>query len=210
MSEKISLKNLEKSAFRASIQDGTIEIQIGVFLLTFAIAPLLSTRLGDFWSSMLFLPVWGLVYLILRVVRKNIIKPRMGTLSYGTYRKKRLKQFNLVMLAVNLAALVLGLVTFLRFAELSGWTITALFSFNILVFFSLAAFLLEFPRLYLYGILVASGPLVGEYLYRNFSFGHHGYPAVFGALSGCLIITGLVILLRIVLNHPLPEEEQPA
>jgi hypothetical protein len=62
MQEKISLKEAEKKAFKTSFDDGLWDILIGSFFLEFAIAPLISASLGDFWSSVVFLPFWGFDY----------------------------------------------------------------------------------------------------------------------------------------------------
>ena len=92
MSSEISLKNLEKNVFQRSIQDGTIDIQIGGYFLMFATVPLLSTYLGDFWASAVFLPIWAALYFVMRSIRNNFVKPRLGVVKYGSYRKTRLKK----------------------------------------------------------------------------------------------------------------------
>ena len=85
MSAQISLKDLEKNIFQKSFQDGLIDIQIGCVVLMFAIAPLLSPFLGDFWSSMVFLPFWALIYLGVKEIRKKIIQPRVGVVEIGKF-----------------------------------------------------------------------------------------------------------------------------
>ncbi|MFC1935998.1 hypothetical protein ACFLX9_04540, partial [Chloroflexota bacterium] len=60
MSQRISLKEAERRAFTKAFQDGLWDILIGCIVLLWAIAPFLSTRMGDFWSSAVFLPFWGL------------------------------------------------------------------------------------------------------------------------------------------------------
>jgi len=209
MSEKISLKDLEKSVYKISVQDGIIDIQIGAFLLMFAVAPLLSATLGDFWSSVIFLPFWAILFLGLRVVKKRFIQPRIGSIEYGSFRKKRLVRLNLVMLVFNLLALILGFLSFIQFSDLPGWMVTARFSIIMLVGFSLVGYMLEFSRMYIYGIMASSAILIGEYLYQNFQISHHGFPVVFGVMSVALIITGVTIMVRIIIKNPLPGEEQP-
>ena len=202
MSAKISLKELEKNVYQSTYRDGLIDIQIGSVFLMFAIAPLLSTTLGDFWSSMVFLPFWALIWLGIRVVRKKIIQPRIGMVKYGTYRKTRLKKMTLVMLVFNLLALTLGAMSFFNFADLPGWIHSVRLSILVLVGFSLAGYMLEFPRLYIYGVLTALAPLVGEFLYTTYGATHHGFPITFGFTSGLIILIGLVILLRLLREYP--------
>lgn len=204
MAAKTSLKEIERSLFRASLRDGILDIQIGCVLLIFAIAPLLSVYLGDFWSSALFLPFWVLILLGGKWLRKTFIQPRIGRIEYGSYRIQRLKYLNLAILIFNLVALGAGLLAFFRFQIAQGWLpLSILF----LVGFSLAGYLVESPRFFLYGILTALAPIIGEFLYQNYRFTHHGFPVTFGMLSGALILTGIVMLVRIFRNYPLPDAE---
>ncbi|MCJ7735369.1 MAG: hypothetical protein MUP11_12585, partial [Anaerolineales bacterium] len=71
----------------------------------FAIAPLLSKTLGDFWSSAVFLPFWAVVLLGLKEIQKKITRPRIGTVKFGAYRKNRLQKLNWIILGFNLIAL---------------------------------------------------------------------------------------------------------
>ena len=116
---------------------------------------------------------------------------------------------NIVILVINIAALGLGILSFFQFARLPGWTISLRFSIILLVGFSLAGYMLEFPRLFIYGILIAAAPPIGEYLYQNLGYSHHGFPATFGFLALLLILTGTAIIIRILRKNPLPREELP-
>ncbi len=207
MTEKLSLKDLERGLFRNSVQDGILDIQIGCMLLMFVLPIYLSPKLGDFWSSVVFLPVWFLVIFGLRAYRAKVIQPRVGTIKYGTYRVKKLKRLNIVILVVNLLALLLGLYSFINFSALSVWFPPTAFSLIMLIGFSLGGYMMEMPRLYLYGILISSAPLIGEYLYQNYGASHHGFPITFGFLSAALVLTGLIILIRLLGKYPPLDKE---
>ncbi len=101
MQTPVSLKSAERRAFQSSFADGLWDVFIGCFALEFAIAPLLSETLGDFWSSAIFLPIWGLVYLAIWLVRKHVLAPRLGTVSFGKARQRKMRKFSLVLLVVN-------------------------------------------------------------------------------------------------------------
>jgi len=202
MSAQISLKDLEKNVFQKSFQDGLLDIQIGCVMLTFVIVLYLSPYLGDFWSSMIFLPVWAVIYLGVRKIRKKIIQPRVGVVEYGKHRKTRLKKLTLVILIINVLALILGVGSFFYFSMLPGWFFATLLSIIILVGFSLGGYMLEFPRLYLYGILTAFAPLIGELLYTRLGVPHHGFPVTFGVAGGLMILCGIIILLRLLMKYP--------
>ena len=108
MTGQISLKEAETKAFRTKTDDGLWDVLLGCFFLMFAIAPLLSTHLGDFWSSVVFLPFWGLVYLTILLVRKYVVTPRVGVVNFGQRRKTRLMKFSIVLIIANAVALILG------------------------------------------------------------------------------------------------------
>jgi hypothetical protein len=209
MSNQISLKEAERKAFKASYNDGLWDIFLGCFVLIFALAPILSERLGDFWSSVLFLPVWGLVYLIIWLVRRNVLVSRIGIVKIGAARKARLKRFNNVMVGVNVLVLVLGIVCAFYF-KVFGQTISILFGSILLILFSIAAYYLDFNRLYAYGLLVGLAPLIGEWLYNRGDVPHHGYPITFGIASGIMILVGLYVLVRLLSENPMPMETVPS
>lgn len=210
MAEQISLREAERKAFRASYSDGLWDILLGCFFLAFAIGPFLSPTLGDFWSSALFLPFWGLVLLGVWLVRKRVVRPRVGMVKLGRARKARLMTFRVVMLTVNVIALILGLLAAIGFARVPGRMIMIVFGLILLVAFSTAAYFLDFRRLYLYGLMVGLSPLVGEWLWVSGFASHHGFPITFGTAAGIMILTGLIIFVRLVRGNPLPLEGIPS
>ena len=209
MSQKISLKEAERKAFRFTFQDGLWDIFISFFPLQFAIGPLLSPIMGDFWSSAIFLPVWGLAYLAIWLVRKYVVKPRIGMVKYGSARRLRLARFTLIMLLGNLAIFALGIVVYVNFATLSGVLIAVILGLFWLIGFSMAAYFLDYPRLYFYGLLLSVSPLVGEWLYSTYGVAHHGFPVTFGFSAGVMILSGLVTFVRFLRDNPLPDTEPP-
>jgi len=206
MSEKISLKEAERKVFRTSHNDGMLDIFLGCVFLMFVIAPFLSVKLGDFWSSAIFLPFWVLVYLGIRLIQKYVIIPRIGQVKFGALRVTRLKKFTLIMFIINFLALGLGVIAAFSFKQ-AGIKYPIILGITLLLGFSLAAYFLDMNRLYLYGMLTVPGPLVGEWLWQSGLASHHGYPVVFGFVSGVMIITGLVLLVLLLKRNPLPSEE---
>ncbi len=213
MQNPISLKSAEKQAFRAAFADGLWDVLLGCFVLLFALAPLLSETLGDFWSSFIFLPFWGAVYLAIWLVRRHIVAPRLGRVSFGKARVTKLRRLNRVMLGVTAALFLLGLVVVVL-GERAPAGLPALGSayslgmgLLLLGGFSAAAFLLDYPRLYVYGILLFAALPLGEWLYQNRGAAHHGYPLVFGAVSALMILAGLAqFAWMLKTNPPVPAE----
>lgn len=210
MSQRISLRDAERKAFRTTYNDGLVDIFLGCFLLMFVIAPYLSASLGDFWSSAVFLPFWALVYLAIRLIRRYVVTPRIGTARFGQARRARLARFTGVMLAINAVALVLGFVAALSFGRVPGQTISIAFGMVLLMGFSIAAYSLDFNRLYIYSLLVGLSPLVGEWLWGRGYATHHGFPITFGISAGVMIVVGLTVFVRLLLDNPVPVEGIPS
>jgi len=204
MSQKISLKEVERQTFRSTFQDGLVDIFLGVYLSMFAIGPYLSPYLGDFWSSFVFLPIWALVFAILWWVRRHVVKPRLGAMQYGSWRKARMIRFNALIFAVLTVSLILGVLSAVQFGSIPGWMHMARLSLIFLVSFSLAAYFLDLTRLYLYGLAIAAAPFLGELLYVKLHIPHHGLPVTFGLASAGITLNGLVLLVRL-LRHLPPE-----
>ncbi len=210
MSRQISLREAEKKVYRAAANDGLWDIVLGGFFLAFALIPFLSVSLGDFWSSALLLPVMAILSLGVRLIRKHVVAPRVGVVTFGPVRKTRLARFTRVMLVVNAAALILGVVTALSFERMPGQLPGTLLGLMLLVGFSVAAHLLDFSRLYVYGLLVGLAPMVGEWLFARGYATHHGFPLGFGTAAGIMILVGLTVFVRLMVANPVPIEGLPA
>jgi hypothetical protein len=200
MSEKLSLKNAERKVFRATFDDGLWDIIIAGFALQFSVAPLISHALGDFWSSAIFVPFLGLLFLAIWLTRKYVVRPRAGVVKLGKQRIRRMMKFASAMLVINVLALILGLICAFYFPALSGQMISIKFGLILLAGFSLAAYFLDYPRLYIYGFLLGIAPYVGEWLYSSHGASHHGFPITFGFISGAVFLTGLITFIRFLRN----------
>lgn len=202
MEQKIDLKQLERKVWTSFLDDGLGDIFLGCIVLVFALAPMLSRMgLGDFWSSAVFLPFLLLVFIVLVLLRKRVVIPRIGLVSFGHARKKRLVKFNVLMVVVLSAGFVLGLLS-LRAGAGQAWVHNLRFIAIVLMCFGLAAYFLGFVRLYIYGILVALAIPVGEWLWLHIGVPHHGYPVTFGVTSSIMIVTGVSLFLRLLQKNP--------
>jgi MFS family permease len=209
MTGQISLKEAEKKAFRIRHDDGLWDILLGCFFLVFAIAPFLSPSLGDFWSSAVFIPFWGMVFLVVRLIRKWVVGPRMGVVKLGRARKTKLMKLSVVMLVVNVIAFILGIVAAMTVGSVPGQMPAIILGLTLLIGFSIAAYFLDFTRLYVYGLLVGLSPLIGEWLWTEGFASHHGFPITFGATAGIMMLVGLSVFLRLLRDNPVPIEGMP-
>jgi hypothetical protein len=207
MVQKISMKEVERKVFRTTLQDGLWDIFIGCFVLMFAIAPLLSNRLGDFWSSAIFLPFLGLVYGIIWLVRKSVVAPRLGSVKFGPARKTQMVKFTLVMFSINLVALVAGIFFATHFDVSAGLLYMMTFGFIVLALSSIAAYFLECIRFFIYGFLFVLSLVIGEWLFANYKVVHHGFPITFGLTTFVILISGIFLFLRFLQHYPIPATE---
>lgn len=206
MSQNIDLKQADRKVFTASLNDGLLDIFLASFVLMFAVAPFLSRYLGDFWSSFIFLPFWGIVFLVLRWLRVHVVNPRIGTVKYGPIRRKKITAFVIVMLILNILFLLLGLVAFTIPSE-SGWRFILPFGAMVMMLFSLGGYFLDLKRLYVYGLMLALAAPAGEWLYQTYKVPHHGYPVTYGLSALIIFLVGLVKFITLVRNNPLPPED---
>jgi hypothetical protein len=191
------LRQAERRAFRTAYDDGLWDVLLACVVAMLAIGPLLSESLGDFWSAAVFLPVWAGAYLVIWLIRRWVVAPRVGVVRFGEYRQRRLRTFTLLMLAGNVVALVGGLVC-LALAPSAGLAPVIVFCLTVLVFASAAAYFLDTPRLFLYGLLLAVSFAVGEWLFREGYAAHHGFPIVFGVATIVIASVGVVRFVRLV------------
>jgi hypothetical protein len=199
----------EREAFRSVVDTGLWDILLASVVSMLAIGPLLSRHLGDFWSAAVFLPVWLGLFLLLRTVQERWVVPRVGVVRFGEERKARMKRFSLVLLVFNLIAFALGVVAALRAGQSELWIFPLGFSLTVLVFASLAALAMQIPRIFAYGLLLAIGAPIGEWLFRHGYASHHGFPVVFGGIAILIALIGLAKLWRVLRTHP-PIPSEPA
>jgi hypothetical protein len=190
------LKQLERSTFLAAVDSGLWDMFLACVLTMFVLGPYLSVPLGDFWASAVFLPflmaaLWGI-----RVVQTRVIQPRMGLVRFAATRQKRLRRMGVVMLGVNVVALVLGFLAASRGSAVRADLVPFYFSLTLLLGFSLVAFFLQLPRVFLYGLLLAAAPPIGEALFQRGYASHHGFPVVFGVCAAVIMTSGIIRFIR--------------
>ena len=205
--ENISLREADRRIFSASFDDGLADIFISSVVMMFAIAPLLSKNLGDFWSSAMFLPIWGLLFILLRWIRFHVINPRRGVVEYGQYRKRKLTLYSWIMLGVNAAFFLIGLAIGLVLPSSPGWMTLFPFSAMVLALFSLAGYFLDTSRFYVYGLMLAISPFIGEWLFQTYKVPNHGFPITFGVCAITIFLIGLYKLIKFLRDNPLPGED---
>ncbi len=209
MAKPVSLKSIEKQAFRIKFTDGLWEVLGGCFTLIFALAPVLSETMGDFWSSMIFLPFWIVGYWGILQLRRRIVTPRLGNVKFGAIRRKKVQAFSIIMAGTNLVLMALGILSFLSLSSSRGGESAGLSDLYPMFLGALiglalviAAWLLDYPRLFIYGALFLIAPPMGEYLSSHVGASHHGFPIVFGVISAVMILGGMLSFIKMINNYP--------
>jgi len=212
MSDAISLKELERKAYRHFFKDGIWDICLGVLLLAFGIGGTIS-RLGMTWGYVMpdlhaiTLLLYVLSMAVLVVGKRYITVPRLGRVQFGAARRRRLSSSVLILLGSAL----LGLIVFLLLGGKGipeTWksavpTGRLLFAVNALVVFGLLAYFLDFRRLYGYAVLWALAFPASEAVAVHTALSRAGaFLLTVGAFSGVMLGTGVVLLLRFLRGYP--------
>jgi len=193
MNKELDLKELEKKVWLTYFQDGFWDIFIASMMLTMAIR----TLTDNVWFTLgMFTGVPILV-----IGKKFITIPRLGHVKFSQFRMKRQ-----IRLMATIGIAVCATVGFLLLISM-GWDAPKVISsLGMAVFlaliFGLIAYFLEFPRLFIYGLMFATNEII---------WGHFGEPTgpyvvlIFGST---VLVIGLIILASFIRKYPLPKEEE--
>lgn len=191
------LREAELRSFRTAYDDGLWDVLVACFVAMFAVAPLLSSSLGDFWSAAIFVPVWLGAYGLIWLIRRTVVSPRVGVVRLGVSRQRRLRTMTVLLLTLNAIAFIGGLIAAVQ-GPAAGWTTTIVFWLIVLALFSVMGYFLDTPRLYAYGLMLGAAVVIGEWLFREGYVAHHGYPVMFGLATIAIATVGLVRFVRLI------------
>jgi hypothetical protein len=213
MSATLSLKQLEREAYRSFFKDGLWDISLGTILLALAVGTAIS-RLGITRGyvipdlHVITLSLYLVATAVLVVGKKYITIPRLGAVRFGSARKTRLSVSVLILAGSALLGLVLFLLLSDRLAPgwLSGRVIGLIaFGLNAIIVFSLLAYFLDFTRLYGYAVLWALAFPASEAVATHTALsGAFAFLFTIGAFSAVMLVTGCVLLVRFLRDYPIP------
>ena len=158
-------KKIERKVFTSFFQAGFIEAFTGIFLLQLGLPALFSrSGFGDLESALLALPIALILLVIVFVVRRFVVIPRLGHVKFLPERRRRLSRLVLVPVLTLIAGAVVGYI----FSENTPLRQTFVgqipFSLIPIIVFSAAAYFLDMKRLYIYGVIVGLAFPLGKYL----------------------------------------------
>ena len=204
MTHGMSLKHVEREAFASQFEDGLWDVLIGTFLLMFVFALYLSESMGDFWSSFVQVLFCGLALGAVKLVKSRVVKPRSGMVTYGADRRAKLIKYNILLVVLLTVSLGLGILSAVVMS--APWVHGVRFGVVLLACFSVAGYFLDFPRLYLWGVMIGAGTFLSELLWQRYRLPHHGYQLVLGAISGVITVTGFALFAKFLRTHQPPPE----
>ena len=215
MKQEFDLNELERQAYRSNFADGLWDIFLGCMLLQTALGATLY-RLD--WSPVAILAVMlGFVLIVLALftyAKKHVIMPRMGMVMFGEARKAKNKKLSFVLsLTILLGVLAFLIAIAAYFAVDRGATTNmtpaifvpfALFAALSVVIFSVAAYLIDYPRAYLYGWFFGLSMPLNILLDELFGI---SLPLATALFSAVMILVGLVLFVRFLQTHPIVDIE---
>ena len=221
MSEKINLKELERRAFRSTFQDGLWDIFLGLLLLNVGIGTVVGGMLGDaelppasLVRIMLIIVPWPFVVLIaFWAGKKFITTPRIGLVKFGPQRKAKMRNMRAVLFVSVLLLVIMvfwgwaamgnGLPQWMRGIPLPLYV----WPVQTIVVFGLAAYFLDVPRFYAYGVLYGLPLPVGMLLVKNTDVTALGSVVItYGVPVGVMVLIGMILFVRFLRQYPAPAE----
>jgi len=193
-SETIDIKAVTKQIHRTIVEDGLLDIMIGIALIlsTFHLMGILSY----FW--ILWVPI---AVVLTQVVRRRFIYPRTGYVNFSLSAGQVASIFGLSIAVIALLTILLALIaTGIGKPIKENWREIlnlSLIAYTVL-FFCFIAFQFNAPRWYMHGILMGGAFLLGR------AFEAHG---IVIALGIWIILVGTYVFLRFIQRFPIEPTE---
>jgi hypothetical protein len=210
MNESIDLQKLERHAFRASFQDGMTDVMLGSVLAVMSMMPWLeSLGIPRLVGYLIYFAVFGAIWAEMKVIKTQIVAPRLGTAVFSPARKNKIKQARralIVMVAMTMLLVVLTVSGVLDslFGEFSEWSGYLFIGAIFVVSLSLLAFFLDYPRLYAYGWFLAVMDPFSVWLAAQTGWVFPTGATIFGMV---IIVIGVLTFNRFLRQHPVPSVE---
>lgn len=208
--EQLSFKTLEKKAFRSFFKDGIYDVFLGLILLGLGL-PFILNEFGliDYETITmpllipLILNIGALVFFI--VGKKYITAPRLGIVRFGKTRKRKMMHVKLLLAISVLIGVITFFLSLFKVLPVGGKTgiplAAVIFGVQVLLVFSIAAYFMDFTRLYLYAFLFAISLPLTFWLKKNAVL---TYPSlwVFSLTAVPMLIVGWILFIRFLHQYP--------
>jgi hypothetical protein len=158
-------KKIERRVFTSFFQAGIMEAFTGIFLLQLGFPALFSrSGFGDLQSALLTLPIALTLLMVVFLVRRYVVIPRLGRVKFLPERRRRLSKLVIVPILTLIAGAIVGYI-FTENASLRHAFVGQIpFILIPIIVFGAAAYFLDMKRLYVYGAIVGLAFPLGKYL----------------------------------------------
>jgi hypothetical protein len=158
-------KEIERKVFTSFIQGGFIEAFTAIILLQLGIPALFSrSGFGDWESALFTLPIALILLIVVFVVRRYVVIPRLGHVKFLPERRRRVSRLIIVPILTLMAGAIAGYI-FAENAPLRHAFVGQIpFILIPIIVFGAAAYFLDMKRLYVYGAIVGLAFPLGKYL----------------------------------------------
>jgi hypothetical protein len=161
---ELSLRNIERRSWRATLHGGLIEILFGIMMFAAALS-YLSSDVGasSAVSLVVLVGVQGAGLLLSIFLRRRHIAPRVGHVVFSRMRKKRLLRMKILLAIAVLCTTVMVVLTAIAgrsntssLSSLTPYSVAAIVSAVVLLPLGALAYFLEFPRFLLLGLYITA------------------------------------------------------
>jgi hypothetical protein len=208
MDTSIDLKKLERRAWSSYFQDGLTDFNIGILMLATAFQ---ETCLGSIENSLLRILIFtGIALfgcLLAMLARRYMTVPRLGRVKFSVNRRSKGWQLSVILGVLVLLTVLMVLVTALanRYPDTWGRIMPSGLGMPVFVaifvggIFALIAWFIDFWRGYIIAFLYAISIFLAMVLDAYWVFW----------ISGSLVtVTGIVLFILFLKNHPMPHMEE--
>jgi len=208
MSE-LSLRQIERRSWKATMQGGLIEILFGIMMLAGAVSCLITDLGAPSAAGITVLIALHAVGLLLMFwIRKRYVLPRVGRVVFGATRKRRLRWMIFLLTVCVLATITLVVLTVLAqrteislLGPISATPIVAIVTVIVLVPLGAMSLFLDSPRfLLLGGMIVAAEGFCA--VFEHIGTPPHHRTLVYGILGVVSLTIGSVTFTRFVRRIP--------
>ena len=207
------LKSLERTAFRKFYDDGILDMYLGAMLIVMGLSALIADRVASEGMSMLIMLGLALIVTIpLLIVRRRLLRARLGTFVPGPARKRRIQGTRLVLLAsVAVGVVMFGVGTAIGDSSVDTFAalLPVIWFFNSAIVFGAGAYFLDVPRFYLIGVIYGMAmPLL---IWPDLLWDFRVAPWIAFGLPGAVVLAiGVDRLIRFLRDYPATEPSDVA
>ena len=192
--QNLNLKDIEKKIWKLNFEDGITDITIALFLIISTICQIFD----EYRFSLYLLYMIPVTFSI--VAKKQITAPRIGLIEYNQERNKKRHSLSFsitIFIFIIVAATVTGNLNPLQ-------PLTPLFiGFTIITICGIIAFVLNYKRMYLYGLIITLSFAISEF--SIYQIGNISSGAFAWLISAIIILSiGIYYLSEFVNKYPKP------